>query len=97
MEETHKNVIQANWVYLKAHLILECGLLDLLLQEKIFTTDMMEEIESMATTHKKIQDFLFKLVRRGPLAYEAFLFALNNSNQGFIADRLQETLKNTTS
>lgn len=91
MEKRHQEALRKNWIFLMDNLILD-DLLDIMQEKEIFTTNMAEEVNVKATRKEKATHFLFTLIRRGPKAFDIFIEALRETDQGFIADKVLTSL-----
>ena len=93
MNPSHYSVILKNYKYLVDHL--DFGQVrDHLIQDGVLNSDICEEIEAKETRAKQNRKFLDIFLKRGPRAFPAFIKALNESGNEFIAQHLEESLTN---
>ena len=89
MNPSQDLAIQKNYKFLVDHLDFN-HVRDHLMQEGILNNEICEEIDAEKTRSKQIRKFLGILPKRGPNAFPAFIKALNESNNEFIAKYLED-------
>lgn len=88
----HIAIIQLNISYLVECLCTEYGLLTYLYSNGTISRREMEEIEVQKTSYDRNEKFLKLIQDKDFSVFEDFLHALKMTNQGFIAEALQEKL-----
>ncbi|XP_052081366.1 caspase-2-like [Mytilus californianus] len=93
MDEIHKKALNQCRVSLVKNIIFESEFCDLIKQKEIFTDGMLEEIQANTSRRKRVGQLLDDLRRRGPDAYNKFLYCLENSGHRNLADAVKEKEK----
>ncbi|XP_056398429.1 caspase-9 [Hyla sarda] len=89
MEQRHRQILQRNRVRLVTSL--QPGdVCDRLLEEGVFTGDMIEEIRIAGTRRDQARQLLIDLETRGSDAFHLFLKCLRDAGQNDLADLLQD-------
>ncbi|XP_076086268.1 caspase-9-like [Mytilus galloprovincialis] len=90
MDKIHKKALNQCRRSLVQNIILESEFGDLIKEKEIFTDGMFEEILANTSRRKKVIQLLDDLQRRGPEAYNKFLYCLENSGHRNLADAIKE-------
>ncbi|CAC5404575.1 CASP9 [Mytilus coruscus] len=90
MDKIHKKVLTQCRLNLVKNIILDSEFLDLIKQKEIFTDGMLEDIQANTSRPKRVRQLLDDLSRRGPDAYNKFLYCLENSGHRNLADVIRE-------
>lgn len=94
MEAAQKKLLQNNRVTLARELCLD-EVCQILIAGNILSDQMVEVIESKQSTFERNVMFLRKLPTRGPLAFDLFIQALNETGQEHLAQILSPSLQST--
>lgn len=89
MEERHKRILQRN----RTNLVKELdpsSLYDLLLEKRVFTQDMIDEIKSAGTRRDQARQLVRDLETRGSRAFPLFLEILQETGHLALVQALQE-------
>ena len=95
MDDVHLRCLQDRHIFLLKNLQVK-DLIDYLYQKRVISFQMMEEIETEKQRADQAKALLRKLPTRGPEAFEGFIYALECSNQEFIAKDLKNTVRQLT-
>lgn len=79
MSKDHKNKLRDNRVFLIEHTTNLDFILNYLVQERVLTKMMFEEIQATSTSSRRVRTMLDLLPSRGSTAYSVFLSALKSS------------------
>lgn len=90
MEKVHKDALRKTRTRLVQDLHPEAEMWDMLVEEEIFTSMMMEYIQAEKARPDKIRRLLDDLIRRGPDAYAKFLRCLRRSGHQPLAEAIEE-------
>ena len=82
--------LRRNYLYLLRNLRTD-DLVDYLFQEGVISEDNSEDIESERKSRDKTKKLLRILPKKGPKAFEKFINVLRETENGFIADQLEQT------
>uniref|UniRef100_A0A8C6SJK4 Caspase 9, apoptosis-related cysteine peptidase n=1 Tax=Neogobius melanostomus TaxID=47308 RepID=A0A8C6SJK4_9GOBI len=89
MEERHKKILQRN----RTNLVKELDpsrLYDLLLEKRIFTQDMIDEIKSAGTRRDQARELVRDIATRGSRAFPLFVEILRETGHLSLVEALQE-------
>ncbi|KAG7520153.1 caspase-9 [Solea senegalensis] len=88
MEEKHKQILQRNRIYLVTDMNPK-DLYDGLIEKRVFTHDMIDEIKSAGTRRDQARQLVRDLETRGSRAFPLFLECLQETGQQNLAELLQ--------
>lgn len=91
MDHIHDEVLRKNCKFLKEHLKTEC-LVDLMVAKKVFSQKMAIDICTKVGQCEQVNEFLSKLRRRGPKAFDVFMECLYETSQTTVIERLEHSL-----
>lgn len=91
MDHIHDEVLRKNCKFLKEHLQIQI-LVDLMVSRKVFSQKMANDICSKEGREEQVSEFLGKLRRRGPRAFDVFMECLYESSQTTVIERLEHSL-----
>ena len=92
MDTSHADLIRQHFVILTDVIETKDGLLDILFAESVLSRREFEEINLQNTSSEKNYTLLLMLSLKSTLDFEMFLSALHSSNQGHVADILENQI-----
>ncbi|XP_033724604.1 caspase-2-like [Pecten maximus] len=88
MDEVDRRKLTSNRSYLVKNIYKTMNVVDKLMEDRIITDGMKQDIEAERTNDDRNRRLLDIIPRRGPQAFEAFLNALVNTDNDFAAEQL---------
>ncbi|OWF51510.1 caspase-2-like [Mizuhopecten yessoensis] len=88
MDETDKRKLTSNRSYLVKNIYKPMSVVDKLMEERIITDGMKQDIEAERTNDDRNRKLLDIIPRRGPKAFEEFLKALVRTDNEFSAEQI---------
>lgn len=88
MDDVDRGKLTSNRSFMVKNITKTMTVVDKLMDERIITDGMKQDIEAERTPDDKNRKLLDIIPRRGPKAFQAFLKALVETDHDFVADRL---------
>lgn len=92
MDPVHDEILRINSKFLKENIQME-GLPEKMMEKKLFSPKMVDEVKSEESQSDQVSTFLSVLRRRGSKSFDGLMECLKESSQTEVVDRLERSLE----